>query len=82
MGSNGTHRSHTRCHPYPIPPLVKVVFCFPSDDFYIYNFTRLDNSNHVLSESQVDRKRRKLCTAVQNIEFNTSKQLCILCPFF
>ena len=70
--------------PYEVPslPNSKVVFCFPSDDFYIHNFTRLDNSNHILSESQVDRKRKKLCTAVRNIEFNTSKQLCILCPFF
>ena len=24
MGTNGTHRSHARCHPYPIPQPVKV----------------------------------------------------------
>ena len=24
MGKNGTHRSHTRCHPYPIPQPVKL----------------------------------------------------------
>ena len=24
IGANGTHRSHARCHPYPIPQPVKV----------------------------------------------------------
>ena len=24
IGTNGTHRSHARCHPYPIPQPVKV----------------------------------------------------------
>ena len=36
----------------------------------------------ILSAWQVDQKRKKVCTVVRNIEFNISKQLCILCLHF
>ena len=56
-------------------PLTRSYFCFPSDDLYII-------LPSILSAWQVNQKRKKVCNAVRNIEFNILKQLCILCLHF
>ena len=56
-------------------PLTRSYFRFPSDDLYII-------LPSILSAWQVDQKRKKVCTAVRNIEFDILKQLCILCLHF
>ena len=38
IGTNGTHRSHARCHPYPIPQPVEVGHTTEVYVLYVYSF--------------------------------------------
>ena len=56
-------------------PLTRSCFCFPSDDLYII----LPSITGTMSSRS---KKEKSVYQVRNIEFNISKQLCILCLHF